>query len=123
MSLVTIGWSKPSADLAHVPMLDGYRTGVTDQYILVVDVDLEGAAGPEVAEAVFTATNHPEPDRLAGTLAGRLLAAIQATGYRGREAHWSLSVGDTVCVGGDVYACATLGFDLVHSAPMGEVTP
>jgi hypothetical protein len=58
---------------------------------------------------VFIATNAPELDEDSPEELIRL--AIEDTGYKGVEAHWSLSVGDTVSVqGGPRFACESTGW-------------
>lgn len=53
-----------------------------------------------LAEAVYEATNDPFASNRHG-LTGQVYRAVRATGYDGRGAHYSLSVGDTVTVTGE----------------------
>lgn len=105
---IVIGWTKSDRDAGYVSMMDGYRPGA-DQHVLSITVDLPPRLEPHrVAELVFIATNAPELDPASPE--GAILHAIQATGYRGREAHFSLSVGDTVTVAGTKLACQAAGW-------------
>lgn len=111
---ITVGWTKHgvAADRRnYAPFFDSYRPG-QPQHELVLTVQLPVAWDAQrVAGACFLATNAPGvgPD----SPEGRILAAIQATGYRGAEAHFSLSVGDTVTVGDTKLACARFGWQEV----------
>jgi hypothetical protein len=114
---VTIGWTKhregPLAELGYVPFSDQWRPG-QPQHEITLWVDTYGIKPEQVAEVVFTATNHPDPGQLVGP-ALLVHHGIVATGYRGEEAHWSLSVGDTVTVDGTVWACAPFGWTEVSA--------
>jgi hypothetical protein len=124
---ITIGWTihAPApgsqghryADESYTPFRDAWTPG-QPQHVETITLELPDVldhpvaiTATDLAEAVFEATNAPEVRE--GSLAGLVQAAIQATGYTGREAHWSLSVGDTVTVDGDIFACDMSGWRLV----------
>jgi hypothetical protein len=107
---IKVGWTKhdlPRDQIAYAPFWDTYIHGQR-QHVETIDVKVScSLTDQQIAELVFVATNSPE--LLTGD-AERVKAAILATGYRGREAHYSLSVGDTVTVAGDLYAVARSGW-------------
>ncbi|MFF1820417.1 hypothetical protein ACFVWG_24135 [Kribbella sp. NPDC058245] len=102
--VVEIGWTLSDRENGYVSYMDGWRAGAA-QHAVSIEVDLPPDLPPyKVADLVFLATNAPDleghPD------AAKILAAVQATGYRGVEGgHFSLSVGDTVTVDGMRLAC------------------
>jgi hypothetical protein len=99
----------------YTPFWDGYRAG-QPQHTITFELEVPDNATPAiVAQEAFTASNAPYP-LTEGTVAARILAAIQATGYRGREAHYSLSVGDTVEVDGVKLSCEGSGWEPVVDA-------
>lgn len=115
---IRIGYTKvipPSAGagFGYVPMADGYRPGA-EQHVVTINVELPPNLQPyRIAELVHMATNAPELD--ADSPQELILLAIEDTGYKGAEAHWSLSVGDTVQVGdGPVLACEAVGWTEVR---------
>lgn len=112
---ITIGWTRSDMENGYSSFM-GYKPGASQHTeTITVEADIaptqEGAE--QIAEACFTATNAP----FATGLAAQIAEAIAATGYRGREAHYSLSVGDTVTVGEIMLACARFGFERVTPAP------
>lgn len=110
---VTIGWTK--SDLPeYSSFADGYKPGA-QQHTETIEVEVESFADPQhtveaVAEAAFVATNSPY--EVSG-LPAQIREAITATGYNGRGAHYSLSVGDTVTVGEVMMACESFGWKRV----------
>jgi hypothetical protein len=107
---VVIGYTKMHRTTGggYVPMVDGYRPGAA-QHVLTVTVDLAPELSPDkIAELVFHATNAQV--LTPGGPAQAIYEAVVATGYRGEEAHWSLSVGDTVTVDGVQLACQAAGW-------------
>jgi hypothetical protein len=114
LQVVTVGWTKHEARLGddgHVPFWDVWKPG-RPQHEETVTVALPAElSGQQVADAVFHATNAPEVRE--GTPEHAILAALKHTGYEGREAHWSLSVGDTVTVDGVIWAVDRFGW--VHA--------
>lgn len=116
---VTIGWTRSDPDAGYSSFCDGYRPGAAQHRLTVlVDVPDEAdiaVAVEAIAEAAFTATNHPAPETLTG-YARQIHDGITASGYIGREAHYSLSVGDTVTVGEVTLACAPTGWQRVTYA-------
>lgn len=113
---ITIGWTKSSLP-EYSSFCDGYKPGA-EQHTETIEVEWSpkhpepdwGAL--EVAEACFIATNSPY--EVTG-LAAEIRSAIAATGYDGRGAHYSLSVGDTVTVGEVMLACANFGWERVFA--------
>lgn len=107
---ITVGWTISDMDAGYSSFSDGYRHGAK-QHVETVTVDIpDDWTTEQVAEAVFVATNSPRPD----DTAEQIRSAISATGYNGRGAHWSFSVGDTVTVGDQTVACANFGWDEVQ---------
>lgn len=136
---VTIGWTKPDRAHDYVPYADGYRAGA-EQHTETIEVEWDNppvsaddttltalGATREDAEAllrlrvaetiashVYDATNHPFPHG-AGGLTSQIAHLVDGTGYDGAAAgHYSLSVGDTVTVGGVTVACAPIGWEVVR---------
>lgn len=117
---ITIGWTRSEVvdgKLIYSSFGDGYRPGAS-QHTETITIRRDGPpASPtlelveHIAEAVFAATNDPgmRPDAY-GNLAQRIRHAIDATGYRGQGAHYSLSVGDTVTVNEVMLACEGSGW-------------
>lgn len=116
---ITIGWTKSDRATGY-SSFDGYKPGAK-QHTETFDLDFEPDGNPwddavAIAEAAFHATNAPFVT--AASLAGRMAEAISATGYHGEGAHYSLSVGDTVTINGEVMlACGRMGWDRVSNAP------
>jgi len=118
---VTIGWTM--SDLAAgYSSFEGYRPGAKQHTETITvewtnppmygdTLDLNRAA-EVLAEACFYATNTPRLTYPEG-LTGQVCRAIHDTGYDGRGAHYSLSIGDTVTVGEITLACASLGWERV----------
>lgn len=105
---ITIGWTIHSDGIyrGYVPYWDGYKPG-TPQHVETIEVSLPSPMATEsIAALVFDALNNPEP-RGASRL---ILDAVQATGYRGEGAHFSLSVGDTVTVNATMLSCERMGW-------------
>lgn len=111
---IIIGWTR--SDMANgYSSFDGYRVGAS-QHTEAITVDVPENMGTlTIADAVFTATNVPDLIMRDG-LSYVIQQAIRATGYTGREAHYSLSVGDTVTVRGESLACESLGWKTVPPA-------
>lgn len=121
---VTIGWTNSDRDNriftdGYSSFSDGYRPGA-EQVTRTLTVDLGDTEQPVdrlvemIAEAAFEATNSPAPQM---KVAQALRAALDADGYRGEGAHYSLSVGDTVTVGEVTLACDRFGWKRVVIAP------
>lgn len=106
---IIIGWTKSDMDAGYSSFMHGYRPGA-EQHVETIDVEPDREMDPsEVAEAVFVATNSPFVTGFPARIAG----GIEAAGYHGEGAHYSLSVGDTVTVGGMMLACAGTGWEIV----------
>lgn len=109
--VLVIGYTQPQRHAAedYVPTMDGYKPGAR-QHELMITVPLPPNLQPHrIAELVFIATNAPELDP--GSPEELIRLAIEDTGYKGAEAHWSVSVGDTVAIeGGPRYACENVSW-------------
>lgn len=112
---VTIGYT--ISDMPHYSSFDGYRPGANQHTEMVSFPVPEHYNIEDVAWTLMTATNSPFVVPGAGSHTGEALAAIQATGYTGREAHWSLSKGDTVTMGGESVAFDGLDVKSVEVVP------
>lgn len=108
----TIGWTK--SDMANgYSSFDGYRPGAqqhTETVTFKVPVDF---GAERICWLLLEATNSPSVRFNDASPAGEALGAIQRTGYTGREAHWSLSTGDTVTVDGVMYAFTGYAVEIV----------
>lgn len=116
---VVIGWTISDPETGYSSFMDGYRPGAKQQRVMVhVDKPQYGSlaeAVETIAEAAFTATNHPDPEHLTG-YARQIHDGIYASGYRGQGAHYSLSAGDTVTISEVTLACANTGWQRVAYA-------
>lgn len=113
---VTIGWTKSSLP-EYSSFCDGYKPGA-EQHTETIEVEAPESLprnmtmAEYVAEQAFVATNAPY--EVTG-LAAEIRSAIAATGYDGRGAHYSLSVGDTVTVSEVMLACSNFGWERVQA--------
>jgi hypothetical protein len=109
MREVTVGWTKSDRDTGYSSFSDGYQRG-REQHVEVLEVEgIEHLALDTIAEYVFVATNSPHAYSDEHPIT-HIRAALERTGYRGRQAHYSLSVGDTVTVDGRTVACGSWGW-------------
>jgi hypothetical protein len=130
---IIIGWTKhdgPRDQMAYTPFWDGWTPGQAQHYetieVTLPDVlEYPGEISErDLAEACFAATNAPVAEGRPtsywrnGSVVARVWEAIQATGYRGEQAHYSLSVGDTVIINGAIWSCERVGWRKV-----GQVSP
>lgn len=115
---VTVGWTRSDETSGYCSFM-GYKPGAS-QHTEVLEIEVAEDFGPiegnmyALAEAAFVATNSEGP---LSPLAQSIRTALDATGYRGQGAHYSLSVGDTVTVGEVMLACASLGWERVTGVP------
>ena len=106
---VTVGWTKSDSDTGYSSFADGYKPDA-EQWVEVLEVEgLEGLTLETIAEYVFIATNSPH-EYLDEHPVTKVRAALERTGYRGYQAHYSLSVGDTVTVDGETIECGAWGW-------------
>ncbi|MEV7230891.1 hypothetical protein AB0M79_28285 [Polymorphospora sp. NPDC051019] len=109
--LITLGFTQSDPDAGYSSFSDGYRVGVPQ---LSVTVALEGDGsqftGEQWAEAAFVASNHAEAAP-AGPARALQLAMAEQVSTRLR----SLSVGDTVTVHGQMWACTGIGWRRVDA--------
>lgn len=110
---VTIGWTVHAQGdgdtLDYWPFHDPWRAGQPQHEVTFTLTDpplnIYDSVNPRaVCDAVFAATNEPDAAPGDDTVEGRIVEAIRQAGYVGREAHYSLSVGDTVTVNGSRYS-------------------
>lgn len=114
---VRIGYTISDRDRDYVPTSDGYRPAAAQRSVTVELPDrpeLARLTGPELAEAVFVATNAPE-DRWRSTpgaveVAEVLFGPASNLPDEQRRHLRALSVGDTVTVAGRTLACEPVGF-------------
>jgi hypothetical protein len=104
---LTVGFTESDRASGYVSFCDGYRPGADQRLVSLTVRSARTYDGPEVAEAAFVATNHPDPDTLGG-LAGTIAKALNGKPVR------SLSVGDTVTVNGFTWACSRRGWQQVE---------
>ena len=96
----TVGWTKSSEDREYVSYFDGYRLGAAQHEETVTFEVPDDYDDERVGWLLMEATNSPYVDLSTQGPAGDAFRAIAATGYTGRQAHFSLSQGDTVTVNG-----------------------
>jgi hypothetical protein len=113
--IITVGFTESDRDAGYVSFSDGYRPGARQQ---LVTITLEGDGTQydpeELAEAAFVASNHPGEAPTGPARAIQLALAEQAPGPLR-----SLSVGDTVTMHGQMWACENSGWRRVDP-PTGD---
>ncbi|MDG4834837.1 hypothetical protein O7627_36835 [Solwaraspora sp. WMMD1047] len=111
--IITLGLTESDRDADYVSFSDGYRHGAPQQ---LVTITLEGDGSQydaeQWAEAAFVASNHLGEAPAGPTRAIQLALAEQVTGPLR-----SLSVGDTVTVRGQMWACENSGWRRVDLQP------
>nr|MDT0658761.1 hypothetical protein [Micromonospora sp. DSM 115978] len=111
--IITLGFTESDRDANYVSFSDGYRPEARQQLIAIM---LEGDGSQydaeQWAEAAFVASNHPGEAPTGPARAIQLALAEQVTGPLR-----SLSVGDTVTVRGQVWACENSGWRRVDPPP------
>ncbi|MEV7628802.1 hypothetical protein [Actinoplanes sp. NPDC089786] len=111
--IITLGFTESDRDAGYISFSDGYQPGAQQQ---LVTITLEGDGtqydAEELAEAAFVASNHPgeAPTGPARTI--QLALAEQAPGPLR-----SLSVGDTVTVHDQMWACENSGWRRIDPQP------
>jgi hypothetical protein len=111
--IIKLGFTEPRGSDGYLSFSDGYRIGAP-QLSVTITLDGDGSRwdAQQWAEAAFTATNIHEP---AGDPA---VAAIQhAIAEQVHTPLRSLSVGDTVTVHGQMWACDRAGWHRVDDTP------
>ena len=104
--IITLGFTESDRDAGYVSFSDGYRLGARQQ---LVTITLEGDGSQydakQWAEAAFVASNHPgqAPSGPAGAIQLALAEQVKVP-LR------SMSVGDTVTVHGQMWACENSGW-------------
>jgi hypothetical protein len=116
--IITLGFTDSDRDADYVSFTDGYRPGARQQ---LVTITLEGAGSQynaqQLAEAAFVASNHPGEAPTGPAKAIQLALAEQV--HRPLR---SLSVGDTVTVHGQMWACENSGWRRVDQHQPGDLT-
>jgi hypothetical protein len=107
--IITLGFTQSNRDAGYSSFSDGYRLGAQQMSVTVV-VDGDGLllTGEEWADEAFAATNQPGQ-----APAGPARAIQRALADQVRTPLRSLSVGDTVTVHGQMWACEPDGWRLV----------
>jgi hypothetical protein len=114
--IITLGFTESDRDAGYVSFSDGYRHGARQQLVTIM---LEGDGSrydaEQWAEAAFVASNHP------GEAPSGLARAIQlALADQVKVPLRSMSVGDTVTVHGQMWACENSGWRLVNQPQPGD---
>jgi hypothetical protein len=114
---VRIGYTISDRDRDYIPTSDGYWPGAAQHHVTIELPDrpeLSSLSGPELAEAVFVATNAPADLRRsvpgAAEIAEALYGPASNLPEQQRRHLRALSVGDTVTVAGRTLACEPVGF-------------
>jgi hypothetical protein len=99
--IITLGSTESDRTGGYSSFSDGYRTGCTQSSVTIaLEGDGNHLCAQQWAEAVFEASNYPGPSN------NPTVAAIQhALTEQVRTPLRSLSVGDTVTVHGQMWAC------------------
>ena len=118
-ALITLGFTQSDRSLDYSSFSDGYRLGAR-QVAVTITVETAGIdLSPEQrAEAVFAASNVPHPLTDLTTAADRAAAAIRHA--LAAQIHFptrSVSVGDSITVGGVMLACQPIGWQAVTDLP------
>lgn len=113
--IITLGFTESDRDAGYISFSDGYRPGAPQQQVtLTLEGDGSQYSAEDWADAAFTASNHPglAPD---GPARAIQLALAEQARIRLR----SLSVGDTVTVHGQMWACEDVGWRRVDDPSTG----
>jgi len=111
--IITLGFTQSDRDADYSSFSDGYRFGAQQQSVtIVLEGDGSGMTAEQWAEAAFEASNHPG-QAPAGPARAIQLALAEQVHHRLR----SLSVGDTVTVHGQMWACESVGWRRVDEQP------
>jgi hypothetical protein len=111
--LITIGFTQSDRSRDYSSFSDGYRIGAHQVSVTIaLEGDGDTRSAPEWADAVFVASNTPQwsVDPLVAGIQ-HAMATQAGTGLR------SLSVGDTVTVHGQMWACDPGGWHQVDARP------
>ncbi|MBO3736659.1 hypothetical protein [Actinoplanes flavus] len=113
--IITLGFTGSDRDAGYVSFSDGYRPGALQQVTLDGDGDGDEYSAEDWADAAFSASNHPG---LAPAGPARAIQLALAGQVRVRLR--SLSVGDTVTVHGQMWACEDVGWRRVGEPSTGD---
>ncbi|MEV4201075.1 hypothetical protein [Micromonospora globbae] len=104
--IITLGFTESDRSRDYSSFADGYRIGARQTSVTIaLDGDGSHLSAQQWAEAVFEASNLPAPaaDPIVAAIQHALAAQVQ-TPLR------ALSVGDSVTVGGQMWACEPVGW-------------
>jgi hypothetical protein len=117
--IITLGFTESDRAAGYVSFSDGYRPGARQTRIsLTLDGDGSALSAQQWAEAAYEASNHPGHAHTGPAQAIQRALADQAPGARR-----SLSVGDTVTVRGDTWACEPSGWRQIDTGQPTSGTP
>lgn len=109
--IITVGFTEPDHQHPYLSLVDGYRIGAPQTS---VTIHLPGDGGhrstQEWAEVVFTAVQHPRSSLAEPAPDSDVTAVRRALTDQVHTPLRSLSVGDTVTVGGQMWACESTGW-------------
>ncbi len=104
--IITLGFTKSDRDADYISFSDGYRLGARQMSVtIVLEGDGRHLSGEQWAEAAFIASNHPGQAPAGPARAIQLALAEQV-----RFPLRSMSVGDTVSVHEQMWACEGAGW-------------
>jgi hypothetical protein len=109
--IITLGFTVSDSGRGYHSLSDGYRIGSTQTSVTVaLQGDGRHLSAQQWAEAVFIASNQPDP------VTDPTVAAIRhALAEQVSTALRSLSTGDTVTVHGQMWACEPVGWRQVDA--------
>ena len=114
--IITLGFTESNRDFDYVSFSDGYRVGARQESVtIVLDGDGTALTAEQWAEAAFAASNH-----LGEAPAGPARAIQLALAEQAEVRLRSLSVGDTVTVHGQMWACEDTGWRRVDTRSAGD---
>lgn len=113
--IITLGFTQSDRDIDYISFTDGFRLGARQESVTIA-LEGDGAllTGEQWAQAAFVASNHPDQAPAGPARAIQLALAEQV-----RRPLRSLSVGDTVIVHGQMWACEGDGWRRVDTRPSG----
>ena len=115
--IVTLGFTESDRDRGYSSFTDGYRIGARQMSVTIaLEGDGTAMSGEQWAEAVFVASNQP------ATAGDPVAAAIRyALAEQAHPPLRSVSVGDTVTVHGQMWACDPTGWHQVGTRQVDDL--
>lgn len=113
---IVLGFTESDRDADYISASDGYRPDAAQQQVTItLEGDGTQYSAEELADVAFTASNHPglAPD-------GPARASQLALAEQVRSRLRSLSVGDTVTVHSQTWACENDGWRRVSDPATGD---